>query len=101
MSEPIRAVFTDDNFAEAFRYVKRLCQESRHGIREVVILVPVKANISASTTLGACLGEPVCKALEKGKSVSIAEIPMRLETKKRSDICRRRRWSFARMRAKT
>ncbi len=82
MSKPIRAVFTDDKFAEAFRYVERLCQEPQHGIRSVVILVPVKANISARTTLGACLGESNCKALEKGQTVPIAGIPMHLETKK-------------------
>lgn len=82
MSEPIRAVFTNDKFAKAFQFAKTLCQEPRHGIRKLVILVPVKANISPSTTLGAYLGEPTCKALEKSQSISFAGIPMQLETNK-------------------
>lgn len=82
MSKPIRAVFTNENFAAAFRYVKSLCEDPRNGIRNLVLLVPMKANAQSSTTLGSCLGDSVCKVLGKGKAVSIADIPMHLETKK-------------------
>lgn len=81
MPEPIRAVFTNDAFDAAFIYAGRLCSDATHGITEVVILVPAKANMQVSTTIGAYLGEAVVKALGKGQQVTIAGKPAKLMTK--------------------
>ncbi len=82
MQDPIRAVFTNDAFDAAFRYAGNLCGDPIHAIKEVVILVPVKANIQLSTTVGTYLGETFVKALEKGRRASIGGKPARLMTKK-------------------
>lgn len=82
MPTPIRMVFTNEDLQAAFRAAESLCRKPESGIARVAILVPTKANASTSTTLGAHLGENVCKAFEKGQQVSICGLPASLVTKK-------------------